>query len=114
MTATLLDGDELSLKIRKKLAFRVNALKSSGISPTIAMVCVDTGIAESSYVRHKIKACENVGIVSIIKKLPKDISEWKLESVINDLNNDDNIHGILIQLPLPEHINSNNVLSSIT
>ncbi len=114
MAAILLDGNALSKKLRAKLTKRVDALKSVGVSPTIVLVCVGVNHEDDLYVSNKIKACESVGISSIIKKYPEDTSQWNIENLIDELNHDDSIHGILVQLPLPDHIDSPAILNSVS
>jgi methylenetetrahydrofolate dehydrogenase (NADP+)/methenyltetrahydrofolate cyclohydrolase len=110
--AEIIDGKEVSQHIRKEVAEGVGALKrESGIIPGLAAVLVGNNPASEIYVRNKRKACEQVGIYSEEYKLPEDTSENELLLLINKLNNDKNIHGILVQLPLP--INSERILRSV-
>ncbi|MGH7901593.1 MAG: tetrahydrofolate dehydrogenase/cyclohydrolase catalytic domain-containing protein, partial [Thermodesulfobacteriota bacterium] len=112
--AELIDGKEVSQHIRKEVAEGVGALKrESGIIPGLAAVLVGNNPASEIYVRNKRKACEQVGIYSEEYKLPEDTSENELLLLINKLNNDKNIHGILVQLPLPNQINGERILRSV-
>ncbi len=112
--AELIDGKEVSQHIRKGVAEGVGTLKrESGIIPGLAAVLVGNNPASEIYVRNKRKACEQVGIYSEEYKLPEDTSENELLLLINKLNNDKNIHGILVQLPLPNQINSERILRSV-
>ena len=112
--AEIIDGKEVSQHIRKEVAEGVGALKrESGIIPGLAAVLVGNNPASEIYVRNKRKACEQVGIYSEEYKLPEDTSENELLLLINKLNNDKNIHGILVQLPLPNQINSERILRSV-
>jgi len=112
--AEIIDGKEVSQHIRKEVAEGVGALKrESGITPGLAAVLVGNNPASEIYVRNKRKACEQVGIYSEEYKLPEDTSENELLLLINKLNNDKNIHGILVQLPLPNQINSERILRSV-
>ena len=110
----IIDGKEVSQHIRKEVAEGVGALKrESGITPGLAAVLVGNNPASEIYVRNKRKACEQVGIYSEEYKLPEDTSDNELLLLINKLNNDKNIHGILVQLPLPNQINSERILRSV-
>lgn len=112
--AELIDGKEVSQHIRKEVAEGVGALKrESGIIPGLAAVLVGNNPASEIYVRNKRKACEQVGIYSEEYKLPEDTSENELLLLINKLNNDKDIHGILVQLPLPNQIDSERILRSV-
>ena len=112
--AELIDGKEVSQHIRTEVAEGVGVLKrESGIIPGLAAVLVGNNPASEIYVRNKRKACEQVGIYSEEYKLPEETSESELLLLINKLNNDKNIQGILVQLPLPIQINSERILRSV-
>ncbi len=113
MTAKLIDGKEIAIKVRQQWKERVDKLKESGILPGLAVIIVGDNPASRVYVRNKIKACHEVGMHSELHDLPEDISESMLLEAIERLNKDNNIHGILVQLPLPEHIDVNRVLETI-
>lgn len=111
----LIDGKKVSEDTRAEIAKGVEELKSnSGITPGLAAVLVGDDPASEIYVRNKRKACEKVGIYSEEHKLPAETTEDALLELVNKLNNDEKIHGILVQLPLPDHINETNVLRNVT
>jgi len=111
----LIDGKKVSEDTREEIAKGVEELKSSsGITPGLAAVLVGDNPASEIYVRNKRKACEKVGIYSEEHKLPESTTEEELLELVKKLNNDDNIHGILVQLPLPDHINETNILRTVT
>ncbi len=114
MDDKIIDGKLVSEKIRGEIKIRVDELKNMSSSvPGLAAVLVGDDGPSQIYVRNKRKACENVGIYSEEHKLPEDTSEDDLLNLINKLNNQKNINGILIQLPLPKHINETKVLNSV-
>jgi methylenetetrahydrofolate dehydrogenase (NADP+) / methenyltetrahydrofolate cyclohydrolase len=113
MTARLIDGKALAARLRTELAARVAQLQSSGHGAGLAVVLVGDDPASAVYVRNKIKACEDCGIRSVFEKLPADVGEGELLAVIDRLNADPSLHGILVQLPLPRHLNAQRVLESI-
>ena len=111
----LIDGKKVSEDTRAEIARGVEDLKSSsGITPGLAAVLVGDDPASEIYVRNKRKACEKVGIYSEEHKLPAETTEEELLELVKKLNNDDKIHGILVQLPLPDHINETNILRNVT
>ncbi len=111
----LIDGKKVSEDTRAEIAKGVEELKeSSGITPGLAAVLVGDDPASEIYVRNKRNACEKVGIYSEEHKLSAETTEQELLEVVNRLNNDDKIHGILIQLPLPDHINNTNILRTVS
>ncbi len=109
----ILDGKALSNKIKDKVSQEVKELKAKGLTPGLAVVVVGDDPASHTYVRMKQKACESTGIYSIIHKMPLDISQEKILETIEMMNKNPNIHGILVQLPLPSHIDTNKVLETI-
>lgn len=110
----LMDGKALSAKIRNQIKIEVGFIKDNiGFVPGLAVVLVGHDPASEIYVRNKEKACAEVGMTSKKIELPDDISEEELLSVIDSLNDDRTIHGILIQLPLPAHINKDTVIDRI-
>lgn len=110
----LMDGKALSAKIRNQIKTEVGFIKDNiGFVPGLAVVLVGHDPASEIYVRNKEKACAEVGMTSKKIELPEDISEKELLSVIDSLNDDRTIHGILIQLPLPAHINKDTVIDRI-
>ncbi|QNE88997.1 bifunctional methylenetetrahydrofolate dehydrogenase/methenyltetrahydrofolate cyclohydrolase [Corynebacterium incognita] len=113
MTATKLDGKLYRSEIFADLKERVAALKDKGITPGLATVLVGDDPGSHSYVKMKHKDCEELGINSIRKDLPGDISQEELEQVIDELNADDAVTGYIVQLPLPKHLNENAILERI-
>ena len=113
MSATIIDGKKLAAQFRAELKEKVEALKAAGIQPGLAVVLVGNNPASRSYVTAKEKACAEIGIYSLDNRLPEDTSQQELLELIERLNNDDAIHGILVQLPLPKHIDENKVLLAI-
>ena len=114
MTAKRIDGKQLSDAIKADVAERVAALKQQGIQPGLAVVLVGEDPASQVYVRNKAAACEKAGLHSSVLRLPADISEEQLLRTVRDLNRDASIHGILVQLPLPSHLNSARVIETIS
>jgi len=113
MSAQIIDGNALAKKIRIEIATRTASLVAKGIQPGLAVLLVGEDPASQVYVRNKVKACEDVGMHSILERHPADLSEEKLLKRIDELNQDKSIHGILVQLPLPKHIDSHRVIESI-
>ncbi len=111
--ATIIDGKAIAAKIRQGISRDVTDLQAKGITPGLAVVLVGEDPASKVYVSMKEKACADVGIFSDEHKLPAETSENDLLALIDRLNNDPRIHGILVQLPLPKHINADKVLESI-
>lgn len=97
----------------EELALRVKKLKEKGITPGLAVVLVGEDPASQIYVRSKEKACNDLGLYSVVMRLEADLSEERLLVEIDKLNRDDKIHGILVQLPLPKHISEDRVLARI-
>lgn len=114
MTARVIDGKALAARLRAELLPRIEALKACGQAPGLAVLLVGDDPASAVYVRHKIKACEDCGIRSVAAHLPGGISESELIERIRLLNADPGVHGILVQLPLPRHLNAQRVLESIS
>ena len=110
----LLDGLKVSKDIKNEIAQQVEAIKAKGEkTPHLAAVLVGTDGASMTYVNSKVKDCEMVGFGSTLIDLPEETTEKKLLDVINDLNNDDDIDGFIVQLPLPKHIDEQKVLMAI-
>ena len=99
MSALLIDGNALSQQMRADFAARTQSLISQGVHPGLAVVLVGDNPASQVYVRNKVKACEQVGIHSLLEKYPQDLSQTDLLARVDALNNDPAIHGILVQLP---------------
>jgi methylenetetrahydrofolate dehydrogenase (NADP+)/methenyltetrahydrofolate cyclohydrolase len=113
MNAKIIDGNALARSVREEVALRVQALKARGISPGLAVVLVGDDPASAVYVRNKVKDCEEVGITSTLDRLVANTTEQALLERIGQLNADPAIHGILVQLPLPRHINEHRVIEAI-
>jgi methylenetetrahydrofolate dehydrogenase (NADP+)/methenyltetrahydrofolate cyclohydrolase len=113
MSAQIIDGNALAKKIRLEIASRTSTLVEKGIKPGLAVLLVGEDPASQVYVRNKVKACEEAGMHSLLERLPADLSEDALLKRIHELNSDPSIHGILVQLPLPKHLNSHLVIESI-
>jgi 5,10-methylene-tetrahydrofolate dehydrogenase/methenyl tetrahydrofolate cyclohydrolase len=115
MTATIIDGKAVAARIRGQLAADVAKMKQEhGIVPGLATVLVGDNPASHSYVSMKRKACAEVGIESFPNELPADATQADVEALVKRLNEDPKIHGILVQLPLPKHLNEERVLSLIS
>ena len=109
----ILDGKAVSLKVKESVKVRADELKKFGVEPTLAVVLVGEDKASQTYVRAKEKACNEYGIKSVAHRLSENTTQAELLALINVLNLDDSIHGILVQLPLPKHIDTNVVLAAI-
>jgi len=114
MTAQLIDGNALSRQLRTEVAQRAAALKARGTTPGLAVVLVGDNPASQVYVRNKVKACEDSGLHSVLEKYEADMTEAALLARVQALNNDPSIHGILVQLPLPAHIDAQKVIEAIS
>ena len=110
---SIIDGKALSAKIREELKGKVAELKNKGIIPGLAVILVGDDPASAIYVRNKEKGCIDLGMHSVVHKLGADTEQDKLISLIHELNDDKAIHGILIQLPLPKHLDSLAVLREV-
>ena len=113
MTAQLIDGNALSKQLRASVAERAAALRARGITPGLAVVLVGDSAASQVYVRNKVKACLDNGIASVLEKYDATLTEAELLARVDALNNDPHIHGILVQLPLPPHIDAQKVIEAI-
>lgn len=111
--AAIIDGKKISAEIKDELKVKVNSLKEKGITPCLAVILVGNDPASTVYVGNKKKACEYIGIDSLSYELSEDTSEDELLSLINKLNNDEKVNGILVQLPLPKTINEKKILNAI-
>ena len=114
MTAQRIDGIALSHKLRADVSSRAAALKAKGITPGLAVILVGENQASQVYVRNKVKACQESGLHSLLEKYSEDMSEKALLERIESLNQDPSIHGILVQLPLPQHIDAQRVIEAIS
>lgn len=113
MSATIIDGKAIAAQVRGEVAEKVSALKAKGITPCLAVILVGENPASVSYVTGKQKALAEVGMADRSLHLPESTTEEELLKIIDDLNKDTTVHGILVQLPLPEHINEEKVLLAI-
>jgi len=109
----LLNGKEVAKQIKRQVKFEVEKLKDKGLTPGLAVVIVGDNAASASYVASKQKACDNLGIYSKKYTLDATTEEEKLLDLIKDLNEDETIHGILVQLPLPKHMDENKIIEAI-
>ena len=114
MTAQLIDGNALSKQLRAQVAADTVKLKAQGLTPGLAVVLVGENPASQVYVRNKVKACEDAGLHSVLEKYEATMTEADLLARVEALNNDENIHGILVQLPLPAHIDAQKVIEAIS
>ena len=114
MMAQLIDGSALSRQLRSDVAQRAIALRARGITPGLAVILVGDSPASQVYVRNKVKACEDNGLHSVLERYPADLPEADLLARVEALNNDVTIHGILVQLPLPAHIDAQKVIEAIS
>lgn len=115
MTAKIIDGTAIAGRIRDQLAEDVRRMQAEhGVTPGLATVLVGENPASASYVRMKRKACEKAGILSFPNELPADATQQEVEALVSRLNADPTVHGILVQLPLPKHLNEEKVLSLIS
>jgi len=114
MTALLIDGNALSAQLRADVARRAAALKAKGIIPGLAVILVGDSAASRVYVRNKVKGCNDNGLHSVLEHYPADLSEAALLARVDALNLDPAIHGILVQLPLPKHIDAQKVIEAIS
>jgi len=115
MTAQIIDGKLIAQQVRDNVAAEVAKRTAAGKpKPTLATVLVGERVDSATYVRSKGKACEELGMNSVSRHLPEDISQEELEKVITELNTDKTVNGILVQLPLPSHLNEERVLQLIS
>lgn len=112
--AAIIDGVALSAQLREDVTRRTLALKARGITPGLAVLLVGDNPASQVYVRNKVKACADSGLHSVLERHDADMSEAALLARIEALNNDPSIHGILVQLPVPAHIDANKVIEAIS
>jgi len=113
MTAQFIDGKQVAADMRAELKAKVAELKTKGVTPGLAVVLVGEDPASKSYVTAKERACEEIGIFSDDNRLAADTKEEDLLALIDKLNKDSKINGILVQLPLPKHIDEDKVLLAI-
>lgn len=109
----LIDGKIISADVKKRAAEKVNILKEKGIEPCLAVIIVGDNPASRTYVNNKKKCCAECGIKSLEYALPESTTQQELLDLVRKLNNDDGVHGILCQLPLPKHIDDKSVINEI-
>lgn len=114
MSANVLSGTELAAKVKSELKTKIDELKLKGINPGLAVIIVGDDPASRVYVNHKKNDCAEIGIKSFEYALPASTSEEELLGLIETLNNDNNVNGILVQLPVPKHINEDKVIAAIS
>ncbi|MGE5117820.1 MAG: bifunctional methylenetetrahydrofolate dehydrogenase/methenyltetrahydrofolate cyclohydrolase FolD [Betaproteobacteria bacterium] len=114
MTAHLIDGVALSRRLRAEVSTRAAALAAAGHTPGLAVILVGENPASQVYVRNKVRACHDHGLHSVLEQYPAQLSEAELLERIRRLNEDPSIHGILVQLPLPAHIDAQRVVETIS
>lgn len=113
MSAIIIDGKQIAADVRQDVANKVSELKKKGVAPCLAVILVGENPASVSYVTGKQKALAEVGMVDRSVHLPETTSEEELLKLIDELNKDNTVHGILVQLPLPKHINEDKVIMAI-
>ncbi|MDP4909349.1 MAG: bifunctional methylenetetrahydrofolate dehydrogenase/methenyltetrahydrofolate cyclohydrolase FolD [Burkholderiaceae bacterium] len=113
MTARVIDGVKLAAKIREDVAHRAAHLTAAGMKPGLAVILVGSDPASQVYVKNKVAACEKAGLHSVLEQYPSDMTQESLLERVRALNVDPAIHGILVQLPLPPHIDSHRVIEAI-
>ncbi|WP_286923605.1 MULTISPECIES: bifunctional methylenetetrahydrofolate dehydrogenase/methenyltetrahydrofolate cyclohydrolase FolD [Lysinibacillus] len=113
MSSAIINGKEIGQAIRQSIAERVLSLKEQGLTPGLAVVLVGDNQASATYVRNKQKSCEEMGMFSELIKLPEETTQEELLAQIEHLNTREDIHGILVQLPLPKHIDEDTVIATI-
>ena len=114
MTAQIIDGKALSAQLRTEVTQRAAALTAQGVQPGLAVILVGENPASQVYVRNKVQACADVGFHSVLEKYDANLTEAALLERIQALNNDPSIHGILVQLPLPAHMDAQKVIEAIS
>lgn len=112
--ANIIDGKQISLDIKDELKNKVSEFKEQGITKCLAVIQVGDNPASTVYVRNKKKGCEYIGIDSLSYELPEETTEDELVSLVEKLNNDDKVNGILVQLPLPNHIDEDKIIKTIS
>ena len=113
MTAKIINGKEIGAKKRIEIGEEVKQLKAEGVTPGLAVILVGNNQASRTYVNSKQKACKELGMYSLLIEMPEETSEEELLAKIEELNGDPKIHGILVQLPLPKHIDEIKVIETI-
>ena len=111
---TIIDGKKISAEIKEELKIKVTEMKKNGVETTLAVIQVGNDPASSVYVGNKKKACEYIGIISLSYELPENTTQEELLAIVNELNDNAKVNGILVQLPLPNHINEDIVIKTIS
>jgi methylenetetrahydrofolate dehydrogenase (NADP+)/methenyltetrahydrofolate cyclohydrolase len=114
MTAQLIDGNALSKKIRSEVAHRIQALEARGIAPALSIILVGEDPASQVYTKHKVNDSVETGLDATLERYPADMTEEALLVRIRELNADPQVHGILVQLPLPKHMDAHKVIETIS
>ncbi|MFF2286352.1 bifunctional methylenetetrahydrofolate dehydrogenase/methenyltetrahydrofolate cyclohydrolase FolD [Peribacillus butanolivorans] len=114
MSAQIINGKEIAEAVRQEISKEVQQLREKNIVPGLAVILVGDNQASQTYVRNKQKACEDLGMHSVLIKKPADLTQKELIQNIDELNQDDSIHGILVQLPLPGHIQEKAIIEAIS
>jgi methylenetetrahydrofolate dehydrogenase (NADP+) / methenyltetrahydrofolate cyclohydrolase len=114
MAAIIIDGKEISKKKKLEIADQVQELKKQGMTPGLAVILVGDNQASRTYVNSKQKTARDLGMHNVLIEYPVSITEQELLAKIDELNRDEDIHGILVQLPLPDHINEKNLIEAIS
>ncbi|KRF63362.1 bifunctional methylenetetrahydrofolate dehydrogenase/methenyltetrahydrofolate cyclohydrolase FolD [Peribacillus sp. FSL K6-1552] len=114
MSAQIINGKEIAEAVRQEISKEVQQLREKNIVPGLAVILVGDNQASQTYVRNKQKACEDLGMHSVLIKKPADLTQEELIQNIDELNQDDSIHGILVQLPLPGHIQEKAIIEAIS
>ncbi|MEW5551825.1 bifunctional methylenetetrahydrofolate dehydrogenase/methenyltetrahydrofolate cyclohydrolase FolD [Peribacillus frigoritolerans] len=114
MSAQIINGKEIAESVRQEISKEVQQLRKKNVVPGLAVILVGDNQASQTYVRHKQKACEDLGMHSVLIKKPAELSQEELIQSIAELNQDDSIHGILVQLPLPGHIQEKAIIEAIS
>jgi methylenetetrahydrofolate dehydrogenase (NADP+)/methenyltetrahydrofolate cyclohydrolase len=114
MTARLIDGNALAQTVRADVAQRASALRTRGVVPGLAVILVGDDPASAVYVKHKVKDCEGAGMRSLLERYPATMSEADLLARVRALNGDGTVHGILVQMPLPRHIDPLKVIATLS
>ena len=114
MLAQIINGKEIAEAVRQEISKEVQQLREKNVVPGLAVILVGDNQASQTYVRNKQKACEDLGMHSVLIKQPEDLTQQELIRNIEELNQDDSIHGILVQLPLPGHIQEKAIIEAIS
>jgi methylenetetrahydrofolate dehydrogenase (NADP+) / methenyltetrahydrofolate cyclohydrolase len=114
MVAQLIDGNALAKRIRAEVSGRTEALRAKGVQPSLAIILVGEDPASQVYTRHKVNDSQQTGLAATLERFPADMKEADLLARIDALNRDPSVHGILVQLPLPKHMDSHKVIEAIS